>query len=267
MTFLELYGARVDEELGNADSTMLFTTARRKFGVNEGIRQFADLTECYIRESTISCSNAVSEYSVLSTVNVPGADFSRLGKPQPEFVFTDSNDIVTYRSGDDFRRTTWEELNERHQGWRTSTGGMPQVYYERVNAGVRVVGLYPPPTVGSSQSAKVRLPYVAVPFELTDDTHVPFQQSSGGPTRTDLAPYHMAFAHYAAHQLEKLRVAPDDGARQLQFFAAYVQRFLGAVNPKGGRVVKAVRNYFSEARCGPRSSGPRAWPTDAWGNR
>src|SRR3990167_6975387 len=104
MQFSELYGARLDEELGNSDSTMLFTTARRKFGENEGIRQFADLTECYVRESTVTCSNGISEYSVLSTVNVPGADFSRLGKPQPEYVFTDSNSVVTYRSGDDFTR-------------------------------------------------------------------------------------------------------------------------------------------------------------------
>lgn len=268
MQFSSLYGARIDEELGNSDSTRLFTTARRKFGVNEGIRQFADLTECYVRESTVSCSHGVSEYSVLSTVNIPGADFSRLSKQQPEYTLVSSGSSGTtiYRSGDDLRRTTVEELNERYPGWRNSTAGTPQVYYERMAGGARVIGLWPPPTKTSSQTATLRLPYVAVPFTLTDDTHVPFQQSSGGAARTDLAPYHMAFAHYAAHQLEKLRVAPDDSARQLQLFASYVQRYTGAKTPKGGVSVKPAFSYFRASRRGP-SGGVRSWPTDTWGDR
>ena len=135
-----------------------------------------------------------------------------------------------------------------------------------MSGGAWGLGLWRPPTKSSSQTASLRVPYVAVPFTLTDDTHVPFQQSSGGAARTDLAPYHMAFAHYAAHQLEKLRVAPDDSARQLQLFAAYVQRYIGAKTPKGGTVVKPAHSYFRAARRGP-SGGLRPWPTDIWPER
>lgn len=246
MQFSQLYADRLDEELGNSDSTQLFTDARRKFAVNEGVRQFADLTECYVKESTLSCSHAVGEYNLLSTVNVPDADLSRLSMQQPEFTFTDSNARVTVQSGENFRRVTVEELNEREPGWRNSTGGTPVCYYERMQGGRRLLGLYPPPEIGSSETATVRLPYCAQPPTLTSDTDVPFTSSQG--TRTDLVPYHMAFVHYGAHQLEKLRVQPEESGQQLQLFASYVQRFLAAMRPKGGTAVKSARNYFTESR-------------------
>ena len=44
--FSSLYSARLDRELGTDDSTVLFTTARRKAAINEGQAEFADLTEC-----------------------------------------------------------------------------------------------------------------------------------------------------------------------------------------------------------------------------
>lgn len=264
MTFVELYGARLDEELGNSDSTQLFTDARRKFAINEGMRQFADLTECYTRHSSIASSHGIGEYNLLSTVHVPGGDFARLSKQQPEYQFTDTAGIVTYRAGDDFRRTTVEELNEREPGWRGSTGGTPQVYYERMDGGRRLLGLYPPPQIAAGQTGTVLVPYVAIPPTMTSDTEVPFTQSSG-VTRTDLEPFHMACVHYAAYQLEKLRVQPAEGAQQLQLFIAYVQRFVGELRPKGGTVVKPARGYFRESRRG--GGGLRAWRTDLYGDR
>lgn len=261
MIFSDLYGPRLDEELGNSDSTRLFTTDRRKFAINEGVRQFADLTECYVRESTISCSHGVSEYTVLSSTN----GFSRLAKQAPEFQRTDSNSVVTYRSGDDFARTTVEALNELNPGWRNSTGGTPHAWYERMQNGARVVGVYPPPDITSSQTASIRLPYVAIPPTMTSDTEVPFT-SSVGVTRFDLEPYHMAFVHYGAHQLEKLRVEKEASAQALQMFGAYVQRWQGASKPKGGTTTKPARSYFAESRRG-RPGGVRSWPTDIWGDR
>jgi hypothetical protein len=269
MNFAALYTDRLDEELGTDDSTRLFTTARRKHAINQGIRQVADLTECYIRESSITCSNGVGEYDVLSTVNTTAADFVRLSKQEPEYriVSSGSSGSTQYVSGKDFRRTTVQWLDEFEPGWRNSTGGTPQFYYERVQTGKRLIGLYPPPKVGTSQTAVLRLPYVARPSSLTSDTDVPFKDSSLA-TRNDFEPYHEAFAHFGAYRLEKLRVQPEQSNAQLQTFLGYVQRWLGALKPKGGTSVKPARSYFAAARGrGPGYGGLNAWPTDRWGDR
>ena len=268
MTFTDLYTDRLNEELGTDDSTRLFTTARRKHAVNEGLRQFADLTEAYLRESSVTCSNAVGEYNVLSTVIVPGGDFVRLAKQEPEYrlVSSGSSGSTQYVSGKEFRRTTVQWLDEYEPGWRQSTGGTPQYYYERMDGGQRRIGMYPPPKIGSSQVGTLRLPYVARPSSMTDDTHVPFTQ--GSTVRRDLIEYHQAFAHYGAHRLEKLRMQTEESGQQLNAFMAFVQRFLGAQRPKGGTTVRVARSYFSEARTrGPGYSGLNPYPTDRWGDR
>lgn len=268
MNFVQLFTDRLDEELGDGDSTRLFTTARRKYGINEGIRQFADLTECYTRESSVTCSNGVSEYDVLSTVNTTAGDFVRLSKQEPEYrlVSSGSSGSVQYATGKDFVRRTVQWLDEYEPGWRQSTGGTPRHYYERVQGGKRLIGLVPPPKIGSSQVGTLRLPYVARPSSLTSDTQVPFKDSTLA-SRSDIEPYHEAFAHYGAYRLEKLRVQPEESARQLQAFLGYVQRFLGVLTPRGGTTVKVARSYFGESRRGGSGFGPRAWPTDVWNDR
>ena len=269
MQFSQLYGARLDEELGTDDSTRLFTDVRRKYAINEGLRQFADLTECFTKESTMASSNAVGEYDLLSTVNIPDADFIRVSKQQPEYRRTSSGSSgsTAYTAGDDLRYATVQWLDQYEPGWRNSTGGTPRYYYERVQGGKRLFGLYPPPRLGSSESGRVRLPYVARPSSLTGDTQVPFKDSSLG-TRHDLEPYQMAYVHYGAYQLEKLRLQTEESQRQLDAFMTYVQRFLGELTPKGGRMVKVVRNYFGDARRrGPARGGLNPWPTDRWGDR
>lgn len=269
MNFAQLYTNRLDEELGTDDSTRLFTTARRKFGINEGIRQFADLTECYTKESSITCSNAVREYDLLSTVHTTAADFVRLAKQEPEYrlVSSGSSGSTQYVSGDDFQRTTVQWLDQYEPGWRQSTGGTPQYYYERTQGGKRFIGLHPPPKIGSSQVGTLRVPYVARPSSLTSDTDVPFKDSTLA-TRNDLEPYHEAFAHYGAYRLEKLRMQKEESAQQLQAFLGLVQRFLGALRPKGGAMVKQAKSYFGAARSrGPAYSGLNAWDTAKWGDR
>ena len=267
MQFSQLFTDRLDEELGNSDSTRLFLTARRKFAVNEGLRQFADMTECYVRESSITCSNGTGEYNILSTVNVAGGDFVRLSKQEPEYrlVSSGSSGSTQYVSGDDFRRTTVQWLDQYEPGWRNSTGGTPQYYYERMDGGQRRIGLYPPPRITSSQTGTLRLPYVARPSSMTDDTHVPFTQ--GSTVRRDLTEYHQAFVHYGAYQLEKLRVQKQESNEQFQVFLGYVQRFLSAMRPKGGATIKVARSYFGESRSRGSVGGLRAWPTDRWGDR
>lgn len=268
-TFSDLYTGRLDEELGNNDSTSLFTTARRKHAVNDGYRQFADLTECYTRESSFSCSNGVGEYDLLSTVTIATSNaFIRLSKQEPEYRLksSGSSGSTQYVSGPDLRRTTVQWLDEYVTGWRQSTGGTPQYYYERIDGGRRYLGLYPPPRIKSSETGTVRVPYVARPSSMTSDTDTPFTNTTLG-TRYDLIEYHEAFAHYGAYRLEKLRLQTAESNAQLQVFLGFVQRFLGARTPRGGTTVKVARSYFGEVRSRRSAGGLLAWPTDKWGDR
>lgn len=255
MQYSALYSSALHTELGTDDSTRLFTTGRRHQAVNDGVLAFALHTECYRRESTLSCSHAVREYNLLSTVNVPGGDFLRFGAPQPEYRHTSSGSTatVTYVAGQDFLRVDIEWLNQYEPGWRGSTGGTPRYWYERADAGRRLIGLHPPPSVGSSEAAIVLLPYLARPPLLSSDTDVPFTSTSG--TRTDLEPYHRAIVHYAASQLEPLRAGHEEVRAQLAQFFGYVDRYRRDQRARGLKTVRQARSYFRDAR-GPRGGGP-----------
>src|SRR6185503_11225469 len=104
MLFSSLYGARLDEELGTDDSTVLFTTARRKAAINKGMTEFAELTECLIRQSTITLTGGTAEYNLNSSLVIPGEDFLRLAKQQVEFRYIDASSNVTVLSGDNLPR-------------------------------------------------------------------------------------------------------------------------------------------------------------------
>ena len=253
--FAHLYSSALDYELCTDDSTRLFTTARRKQAINEGVEQFADLTEAFTRQSTITSSHGVGEYNLLSTVVVAGGDFMRLAKQRPEYQLHSSGSTVTvtYISGENFVRRNVEWLNQYEPGWRTSTAGTPRYYYEREDGGRRYFGLFPPPEIGSSEIGKVILPYVAKPQTMTSDTDVPFALASTavGPStgiRTDLDVFHQGIVHYAAYKLEKLRADQGASQSQMQQFLAWVQRYVASKKPKGGQTVKHAKSYFEEAR-------------------
>ena len=246
-TFSHLYSSALTQELGTNDSTQLFTDARRQDAINDGVLTFADLTECAIRQSSVTCSNGVREYNLLSTVNVPDGDYLRLASQGPEYHFTNDTGTVTYVAGpDDFPRREIPWLNQYDPGWRTSTGGVPSAYYERADGGAKFFGLTPPPEIDSSESAKIILPYVAKPAVMTASTDIPF--TFGSTVRSDLEPYHQAPVHFAAYKLEKLRLNEPGSQAQLQQFLGYVDRYTRAQRPKGGQQVKLGRNYFSEVR-------------------
>jgi hypothetical protein len=205
MIFETLYSDRLDYELGGNDSAVLFTTARRKNSINEGLREFADLTECWTRSATITCSNAVADYNLLSTVNIVAGDFIRLAVDGPEYRRTDASSNVTYTHGDDLPRRDIEWLNAHESGWRSCTGATaPQSYYLDADGGALNLGLYPPPTISTSEAGALIVPYVARPSSMTSTGDTPYTDASG-VTRTDLEPYHQALVHYAAHRLELLR--------------------------------------------------------------
>lgn len=253
--FSSLYTGRLDRELGTDDSTELFTTARRKSAVNEAIQEFAKLTDCFQRRSTVAVTGGTAEYNLNSTSVISGGDFSRFSKEQVEFRYTDASGDVTILSGDELVRRDVEWLNRYQPSWADDTTAssvqqLPIAYYERFDNGARYLGFYPKPCTGSSASAVAIVPYIAQPATLTSDTSEPF---SG---RSDLRPYHQGLVHYAAYQLEKLR--RDDAAsdRQLQRFMGYVQQFLQDMRKRGGVGLTFARSYFG-SRSAVSSEDPR----------
>lgn len=247
MQFSSLYGARLDEELGTDDNSVLFTTARRKAAINKGQSEFAELTECLVRTSTVTIAGGTGEYDLNSTVTIPGGDFVRLAKQQVEFRYVDASSNLTILTGDDLPRRDIDWLNRYEPGWRTSTVASsvmqtPTFYYERMDGGARYLGFTPTPSTGSSASATAIVPYVARPTVMTSDTNEPFQV--GASVRGDLRDYHQACVHYGAHQLEKLRRDDQASDRQLQKFLGYVTRYFQNARRKGGQSLTMARNYF-----------------------
>jgi hypothetical protein len=149
--FSSLYGTRLDEEL-HADSTVLFTTARRKAAINRGVAEFADLTECLERTaviaSTVAASNgplsmAVSEFDLNSTLVIAAGDCQRLAKTGVQWIYTDASSQVTIIAGEDLPQRSVEWLNRYEPGWQDSTQAssvmqLPEAYYERVD-GARII--------------------------------------------------------------------------------------------------------------------------------
>lgn len=264
--FEDLYGPRLNIEL-NSNSSLAgspFDSTNRQRGINDGVAEFADLTECYIRQSTVACSCNTTEYRLLSSGVLSGStDFSRLAKQGVEYHFTDSNGVLTVQSGDDFPRRDIVWLNRYEPGWRQSTTPVrtPRCYYLREDGGDLFIGITPPPKIGSSETGHLLVPFVAKPVPMTSTGDVPF--TFGGATRHDLAIYHQAFPHYAAYKLLPLIGDLEGAKEQLAKFMAYVTRFLGNLRPKGGQHVTVARSYFREARRS-RSDESRAWVKNQW---
>lgn len=250
--FSSLYTGRLDRELGTDDSTVLFTTARRKAAINEGQEQFADLTECLLRRSTLVMTGGTAEYDLNSTTVIPGGDFVRWGKEQVAIRYTDASSNVSVISGDDLPRRDIPYLNRYVPGWQHSTVStvtgqqLPEFTYERIDAGARYIGFYPTPSTGSSATMEAIIPYVARPTPMASDTNEPFTVSSG--VRGDLRGFHQALVHYAASQLEKLRRDDQASDAQMQRFMSYVQRYTAQARTKGGNVVGTARAYFNRGR-------------------
>lgn len=253
--FEYLYGPALNLELNSSDSNTLYTSTRRQQAINDAQDEFADLTECLIRQSSITVSCNTAEYMLLSGGVLGGStDFVRLAKQGPEYRVRSSGSTwtwVTWISGDDFLQRPIEWRNRQDPGWRQST--TPQVptgYYLRPNGGNLYFGLNHPPKVGSSQLAEVLVPYVARPALMTSSGDLPFTVNS--TARLDLSLFHRALPHYAAFKLLPL-IGDEEGAQtQLQKFMGYVTRFFQQARPKGGQQVQLGYNYLRAARRGRR---------------
>ena len=259
--FSSLYSARLDRELGAADSTQLFTTARRKSAINEAQAEFADLTDCLQRQSTVTWPGGTAELNLTSTTVIADGDFSRVSNEPVQFYYTDASSYVTVLEGDEAlprRDVPW--LNRYQAGWQQSTVAssvqqLPTSYYLRADGGALWLGMTPVPSTGSSASMAVVIPYLAQPTVLTSDTQEPFVV--GGVTRTDLRTYHQALVHYAAHLLEKLRRDEQASDRQLQRFVGYVARFHQNMRQRGAQVVTYATRRFVRSNATSDAKDPR----------
>lgn len=241
----------LDQELGTADSTVLFTSTRRSQGVNDGLAEFADQTECFKRVSTVVCSCNVTAYDLLSSAVFNSTAFVRVAARGVEYHFTDSNGLLTQLAGDDFPRRDIEVLNREDPGWRQSTTpGTPTCYYIDDTDGTYRIGLDIPPDIGSSEIGALVVPYVSRPAPMTSTGDIPF--TVGSNTRYDLVPFHKALTHYAASMLEKLRGDTEASDRQMASFLSYVQRYNEKFKNKGSNFVRLAKNYLKEASRGRR---------------
>jgi len=256
-TFGDLYMDALDTELGSNDSAVLFTTARRQHAINEGVRQFCDLTECLKQRSTITVSSSAQEFDLNSTTVIAGGDFVRIADEGPAFKKYDTagTAILTLAGSRDFPQREVPWLDAAEAGWRSTNVGMPQSWYLRDDAGAFYFGLDCPVDVSTSETAELIVPYVARPSSMTAEADIPFVLN--GSARRDLNEYAQAAVHFAAHRLEKLRKDKEASDSQLQTFLGYVQRFLQAKRPKGPRSVRTAKSYFNDAMRGRVAEGER----------
>jgi hypothetical protein len=257
-TFSDLYDNALHVELGSNDTAVLFTTVRRKHAINEGYRQFAALTECFVRQETINCTQAVQEFNLNSTTVIADGDYIRPATQGPVFQISDSNGLRQTLSGDLFPQVSVPYLDYGSQDWRSTGVGYPTGWYLRSDGGQRFLGVDRPVglSTSSTETARILWPYIAKPSSMTQDNEVPF--AADGLSRSDLYEYRQAFVHYAAHDLEKLRKDKDASDYQLKKFQGYVQRYLDVQRPKGNRVVRAAVSYFSRSRRSSEGGSPLA---------
>jgi hypothetical protein len=271
MVFERLWKDELSIALNNSDTSVLYTSTRRQQAINDAAEEFADLTECHQRQSTITCSCNTAEYQLLSSGVLGGStDYVRLAKQGIEYHHLSSHGGSSVRtrtvSGDQFPRRDIEWLNRFEPNWRESTipVELPQSYYIRPDGGNLYIGLTNPPDIGSSETGKILVPYVAKPAAMTSTGDEPFTVNSS--VRTDLRVYHKALPHYAAYKLLPL-IGDTQGANEhLQTFLGYVARYTQAQRPKGGTHVTVGRSYYRESRrVGSDSNLPASDPR--WGVR
>lgn len=260
MVFKELYKRRLTIELNQSDTSVLFTSTRRQEAANDGMREFASLTDCFKRRVAVAVSCGTTEY-VLSTIS----DFSRLSEEgYVEYWFTDSNAATTIQAGSDFVRRDELWLNRYEPGWRQGQSYVqyPTGYYIHDDGGHTVIGVNGLPDVGSSETAALVVPYVARPEPMTSTDAVPF--TYGSHVRHDLTEYHPAIVHFAAYRLLPLIGDYHEADRQHAKFMSYVDRYKDNRRRKGGTHVTVARNYYGQSQRRGRDSDLALDRSEQW---
>lgn len=248
MQFSELYGIELDRELGSADRSQLFTTARRKAAINAGQLEWVKRTECLQKQTTITLVSGTQEYDVEATVT----DFIQIAEQGPSIKIVRGT-TTRYIEGDDLSLTSVGRLNVEEPGWRAVSAGTPTTWYVRRDGGTVNVGLHPKPSITAGDTWTLITPYVILPADLSADADEPFTVSAN-PIKS-LRPWHRGLVYFAAFDLEKFRKDTGRQQAQLQLFDAEVERFLAGEKPKGGQVIRMARIY----RQASTSMSPRRW--------
>lgn len=251
VTFSDLYGDRLDQELGSADRTKLFTTAKRKAAINFGQREFVKQTECLPRQATIALTSGVGEIDLDAELD----DGTWLTAQGVELQIVPLTGSTRYVGGDDLPIRTIGWLNRNNPGWREASAGTPTDQYLRDDGGSVYLGLTPAPLIPTGDVWSVIVPYLALPEDMTGDTAVPF--AVDGDAKRMLWPWHQALVHYAAAQLELLRKEAQRSDLQMKKFAGYVADYLQRHRTKGGTQVSFTRDYRGDARRSSRGVDPR----------
>lgn len=244
-TFAELWGPRLDRELGSADQTQLFTQERRMAAINEGAGEFCRLTDALMLELRMGLVTGQPVYAAPQLTIAP--DRAQLTRWLDPFVIEQT--ITGQRQVLEppfFTRRSTAEMNRYQPGWRTVPNGTPQHYIiQRGLAGFplnpplvppigdTVIILNPPPAIRAGDTWTLVTRAGVLPQPLIDPADIPFTVIAeiDGETRTsppppELAYYGQALVHWAAYQLEKLRRNYNISNGQLQLFQSYVQEYL-----------------------------------------
>jgi hypothetical protein len=244
MTFLQMYGDQLDKELGSSDTSLLFTTVKRKAEINRAQAWFVEQTECLTRETTIAIVDGTQEYDVEASIT----DFLRISKQGVELKIVPSSGDPIYYAGRDFPRRDIVWLNRHAPGWKNSDTGRPECWYLQDDGGTVVIGVVPVPDVLSGETWTLIVPYVARPSDMSADADEPFTVSSNA--KKTLGPWHDALVYYAASELEKLRKNTPRSLELLQYAQARVQDYKARMQPKGGTHISFTRDYRREASLG-----------------
>lgn len=250
MTFLQLYGTKLDRELGSPDRTQRFTTALRKEYINEGQRKFNEQTGCFVRRASIALTDGVAEYDLESSSVITADDYLRPSKTSASLRRYDgagsANTDYAYTEGPDLPFKTEEELNQTRPGWRGEPDGMPDCWTFRADGGSNYLVLVPAPDVPTAETWTLYWPYIAQPADMSADGDIPYSVSSNA--RTTLVPYHEGILHYAAAQLEKLRKNWEGVERQMKLFAAIVAKYTADQAPPRGSTIRLRTDYRTRLR-------------------
>lgn len=245
MTFADLYGDRLDRELGSSDRTALFTTARRKAAINEAQRWFITQTECLTLTAEIALVDALGEYDLED--EILGDAFLQIAtKRSPHIKAVPASGDPVYLTGPDFTRRAVEWLDRYEPGWRGATAGTPAAWYERPEGGQRFIGLTPAPAIPAGAVWTLYVPYVVDAAAMVADGDLPFTVE--GDAKRSLIPWHDALGYYAGSELEKLRKGLERSAYLMKLAEGRVLDFLDKQRVPGGKAVTVARDYRREAR-------------------
>ena len=236
MTFLELYGAALDLELGTSD-TVLFTVARRKLAINDAVT-------AWIRDTGIT--KRISSFSLVTGTSLYNLDllagFTHLDGPPYIKVVTGST--TRYIQGPtELPRIGPIDLDREFPGWDAAPSGTPTAWFEKFDGGNHYIGVTPAPlTTGSTWTLYVR--YVSnPPAVMSADADIPLTFTGPLPVYS-FVPFHQALVHYAASKLERLRKNYDGAKMQMAEYNNYVNKWFTEVQRDSNPQIQMAHNYY-----------------------